>query len=128
MFGLCHSSQTLHSISVTLSVLADGSQFTCMAVYAPTEHSEKQGFLEEISLLAPADSHPWIIFDDFNLVRFPDDKNNEAFHATEAAWFNSTIPDLALLEIPLLGRQFTWSNRRDNPTLVRLDRVVVNDA
>lgn len=102
--------------------LADGGQFTCTAVYAPTEHSEKQGFLEEISLLAPADSHPWIIFDDFNLVRFPDDKNNEAFHATEAAWFNSTVHGFALLEIPLVGRQFTWSNRRDNPTLVRLDR------
>jgi len=61
-------------------------------------------------------------------VRFPDDKNNEAFHAIEAAWFNSTIHDLALLEIPLLGRQFTWSNHRDNPTLVCLDRVFVNDS
>jgi hypothetical protein len=30
---------------------------------------------------------------------------------------------MSLKEIPLHGRQFTWSNGQDNPTLVRLDRA-----
>jgi hypothetical protein len=28
-----------------------------------------------------------------------------------------------LKEIPLNGRRFTWSNQRDTPVLVKLDRV-----
>lgn len=37
--------------------------------------------------------------------------------------FRRCINDTALKEIPLVGRQFTWSNEQDNPTLVKLDRV-----
>ena len=31
--------------------------------------------------------------------------------------------DLALIEIPLVGRKYTWSKGQDNPTLVHLDRM-----
>lgn len=31
---------------------------------------------------------------------------------------------MELKEIPLLGRCYTWSNERDSPTLVKLDRVL----
>ena len=34
------------------------------------------------------------------------------------------VNDLELKEIPLLGRRYTWSNERDSPTLVKLDRVL----
>jgi hypothetical protein len=34
------------------------------------------------------------------------------------------IDDLALKEIPLHGRKFTWSNQQESPTLVKLDRVL----
>jgi exonuclease III len=34
------------------------------------------------------------------------------------------INDLALSDLPLIGRKFTWSNQQDSPTLVRLDRVL----
>ena len=35
--------------------------------------------------------------------------------------FNEIISNLGLLEIPLKGRQFTWSNMQDNPLLEQLD-------
>jgi hypothetical protein len=38
--------------------------------------------------------------------------------------FRRLIDDLALKEIQLHGRKFTWSNQQANPTLVRLDRVL----
>ena len=37
--------------------------------------------------------------------------------------FRRFINDLALKEIPLHGRKYTWSNQQDSPTLVKLDRV-----
>jgi hypothetical protein len=40
--------------------------------------------------------------------------------------FRTTIDDCELLEICLHNRKFTWSNKRENPTLVRLDRAFCN--
>ena len=36
-----------------------------------------------------------------------------------------SLPELQLMELPLLDRMFTWSNKRDTPTLARLDRVLL---
>jgi hypothetical protein len=38
--------------------------------------------------------------------------------------FQRFINDIALKEILLHGRKFTWSNQHESPTLVRLDRVL----
>lgn len=35
--------------------------------------------------------------------------------------FNDTISALRLVELPLHGRKFTWSNKQDPPSLERLD-------
>lgn len=95
-------------------------------IYAPTLHSEKQAFLAEIADLAPQIDGPWLLLGDFNLTRVPSDKNNDHFNSTEARMFNDLINNLALIEIPLVDRAYTWSNRCEDPTLVRLDRCLVN--
>jgi hypothetical protein len=38
--------------------------------------------------------------------------------------FRRLVSDLELKDIPLMGRRYTWSNGRDNPTLVKLDLVL----
>jgi hypothetical protein len=40
--------------------------------------------------------------------------------------FRRTLDDYELVEIALQNRKYTWSNERQNPTLVRLDRVFCN--
>ena len=37
--------------------------------------------------------------------------------------FRKTIDDLGLAELQLLGRLYTWSSERDNPTLERINRA-----
>lgn len=90
-------------------------------------HGEKTLFLAELRAIALQISEPWILIGDFNLVRDTADKNNDLFNFREAQLFSDTINDLALIEIPLVDRAYTWSNRRDIPTLVRLDRCFAND-
>jgi hypothetical protein len=36
------------------------------------------------------------------------------------------INALGLIELPLQGRLYTWSNKRVVPTLIHLDRVFIN--
>lgn len=63
----------------------------------------------------------WFIVGDFNLIRKPEDRNREGADIQEMFLFNETISSLGLLEIPLLGRQFTWTNKQEEPLLERLD-------
>ena len=71
-------------------------------------------------------SDAWVVLGDFNLIRSPDDRSNGNFNHQEAGWFNDAIEAMDLQELPLLDRRFTWSNRQEDPVLVRLDRFFVN--
>lgn len=73
-------------------------------------------------------SGPWFVMGDFNLTRDPADRNNANFNSNLAEQFNNAIYNLQLMELPLMDRQFTWSNKRAIPTLARLDRAFFNLA
>jgi len=100
--------------------------FSLTNVYAPTNREDKASFFSELASMADSISSPWMVLGDFNLTRFPDDKNTDSFNISDANHFNELINTLGLIEIPLVDRAYTWSNRRDDPTLVRLDRCFVN--
>lgn len=114
------------TLTTKFTLNADGSAFFVTNVYAPTLCSEKLAFLAEIADLASQIDGPWLLLGDYNLTREPSDKNNDHFNLSEARQFNDLINILALLEIPLVDRAYTWSNKRETPTLVRLDRCLVN--
>ena len=82
--------------------------------------------MDEISNKVESCTLSLLIGGDFNLIHFPSDKNNTAFHHAEANAFNQTLDDLALIELPLLDRRFTWSNERNTPTLTKIDRMLVS--
>lgn len=65
-----------------------------------------------------------MIAGDFNLIYKDSDKNNANLNRVMMRRFRGLIEDLALKEIPLHGRKFTWSNHQETPVLVKLDRVL----
>jgi hypothetical protein len=71
---------------------------------------------------------PWMTPGDFNLMCFSANKNKSSFHQDEADAFNEATNNLALTELPLTDRLYTWSSNRKEPTLQRIDRAFVNTA
>jgi hypothetical protein len=57
------------------------------------------------------------------LIYEAEDKNNTNLNLSLMGRFRRFLGDSELKEILLLGRKYTWSNERENPTLVRLDRA-----
>ena len=59
-------------------------------------------------------------------MRRQGDKSNDNFNSQWPFVFNAIIEGLDLREIELSGRQFTWANRKSNPTFEKLDRVLAS--
>jgi endonuclease/exonuclease/phosphatase family metal-dependent hydrolase len=63
----------------------------------------------------------WLVLGDFNLLRNPSDRNMSGGDVSETLLFNLAISALGLVELPLFGKQYTWSNKQSAPLLERLD-------
>ena len=127
-FTLISQSFTNYTLTTVVTSLATPDHIYFTNVYAPTDHQLKEDFLTQLQNLQPPQNCPWIILGDFNLMRSPADKNNDSFRSNKADLFNDTIDALALIELPLLDRAYTWTNNRQQPTLQKIDRVFVNLA
>jgi len=48
---------------------------------------------------------------DFNMTRFKEERQRYVGNLNDMDSFNDLIQELALIDIPLGGRSFTWSNK-----------------
>ncbi|CAD6257196.1 unnamed protein product [Miscanthus lutarioriparius] len=117
--------QRVDNFSMSIQFSTDNGQtwwLTC--VYGPQGNEDKIQFLQELRDIRATCQGPWMIAGDFNLIYKDEDKNNVNYNRAMMGRFRRFINDLALKEIPLHGRKYTWSNQQDSPTLVKLDRVL----
>jgi hypothetical protein len=117
-----------YSLSSTFELTTDGTRYTVTNIYAPCGPERRDDFLSELQSLSDLGADPWLLLGDFNIARYAEDRNNDNFDARAADSLNKLIDDLALQDLPLLDRRYTWTNSRDDPTLVRLDRAMINLA
>jgi len=117
---------TPHTLSTAFTSTSSSLAFTITNIYAPASPKGRPDFLDELRSIPSDPNIPWMIIDDFNMIRYPEEKNNSNFRASEAAAFNDYINTECLIELPLLDRSYTWSNQRVEPTLERIDRAFIN--
>jgi endonuclease/exonuclease/phosphatase family metal-dependent hydrolase len=85
----------------------------------------KHIFLSEVVRVCSKKSLPIIIGGDFNIIRRPDEKNNDNYNDRWPFMFNVVIDSLNLMELEMSRRKFTWANRLQNQTFKKLDRILV---
>uniref|UniRef100_A0ACD5ZEV6 Uncharacterized protein n=1 Tax=Avena sativa TaxID=4498 RepID=A0ACD5ZEV6_AVESA len=118
--------QDRFSITVTVSSTSDNMMFMLTNVYAPCESRERGGFYDYIRVLKQEITIPWAITGDFNIYRYMHEKNNNNIAWTDMEEFDSWINELELIDIDICNSKYTWSNKRAQPTLIKLDRVLIN--
>jgi hypothetical protein len=95
--------------------------WTLVSVYGPCRGIERDIFVQWLhDLQIPFDEH-WLLVGDFNFMRSVDNRNKPGADMNDIFIFNEIISYLGLVEIPLEGRKFTWSNMQDQPLLEQLD-------
>jgi hypothetical protein len=95
--------------------------WTLSNIYAPRTHAGKRDFLNWFKNVQMPDMTNWLLVGDFNLYRSPSDRNKSGTNHAEMYLFNEAISALGLVELPLKGRRFTWTNKQSSPLLERLD-------
>jgi hypothetical protein len=96
-------------------------------VYGPAQDDRKEQFLIELSNICAQNKLPPTSGGDFNILRFSSEKNKNFTANRFSDMFNWIINSYELREIVMNGGKFTWSNNQMNPTLEKLDRVLMNN-
>lgn len=66
----------------------------------------------------------WCLGGDFNVIRFPWERSRLGGIWSAMKEFLDFISELGLLDIPLTGGQFAWSNNRASQTWSRIDQFL----
>uniref|UniRef100_A0A453HYZ6 Endonuclease/exonuclease/phosphatase domain-containing protein n=1 Tax=Aegilops tauschii subsp. strangulata TaxID=200361 RepID=A0A453HYZ6_AEGTS len=114
---------TTNTISVCVATAA-GTPWWITVVYEPRDDAAKVAFLEELREFRADCPGPWMLCGDFNLILCSEDKNTSNLNRRMMGKFRRLVNDLALKEVYLNVRRYTWSNEQSPPTLVHLDRVL----
>ncbi|GMJ15548.1 hypothetical protein HRI_005224000 [Hibiscus trionum] len=112
---------------IALFGLIKGSQepYGFINVYAPYVESEKLSFFTDLKSFMDNYQVNWIIGGDFNAYLSSEEKFGSTVNRSTIEVFRNFIQESQLVDLPLSGGSFTWSNNRDPPTFIRLDRFLV---
>ena len=70
---------------------------------------------------------PWCLGGDFNVLRFPGERNREGRWTGTMRRFSQIIDELELKDLPLQGGVFTWTGGLGNQRMARLDKFLITN-
>ncbi|KAH7687154.1 Exodeoxyribonuclease III protein [Dioscorea alata] len=124
--SLIHSG--VFSLTLEFSNRLDNSVWLCTSVYGPNARSLRSDFWNELRLIRNLRSSPWVICGDFNVMFSLNDKNTEIHNLGDLVNAQIFLNELNLIDPPLHGRGFTWTNGQEVPIWERLDRFLFSQC
>ena len=121
---MSHVSLQSHSVTAKIASRSDPRlAWWITVVYGPLDANAQQAFLNELVALHSSLLGPWLLCGDFNMIYRAADKNNDRLDRRCMRRFRRFLGAVAVEELHLNGRLFTWTNERLHPTLERIDRA-----
>lgn len=109
--------QNNYAASFEFFSLHNGAAWFLTNVYAPCTPVGKRDFRLWFRNIQMLDTVDWLIVGDFNLYRNPEDRNKPGADYAKMLLFNDAISYLGLIELPLKGRRYMWTNKQHPPSL-----------
>ena len=69
---------------------------------------------------------PWCLGGDFNVTRFSSERSGASRHRSAMREFSDFVSEQGMMDLPLVGGAYTWSNSQDPPVWSRIDRFLVS--
>jgi hypothetical protein len=114
-----------YAIACSFRSVNDDFKWAFTGVYGPNMDNDRLVLWDELSGLMERWVVPWCIGGDFNATRFPSERLGNHRYAPSMEEFSRFIFDHGLMDIPLMGGQFTWSN---GTSWSRIDRFLLSSG
>ncbi|XP_023769286.1 uncharacterized protein LOC111917882 [Lactuca sativa] len=126
---ISHNHVSVHDGFVVIEAVwvRSGLQVNFIVVYAPQGLSKKRLLWIDIYNFISNSSGECIIMGDFNEVRDESERMGSKFYMFSARVFNDFINSLNLVDVPLGGPRFTWSDKWGSK-FSKLDRFLVTEG
>ncbi|XP_077252794.1 uncharacterized protein LOC143892217 [Tasmannia lanceolata] len=107
-----------YSISIVLGQVGNKDVITFSGIYGPTHRTAKHQLWAELTLIRNKWGNPWCLGGDFNEIRRVEERLGCSRTSQNMLAFSDFIAETELIDIPLMGAQFSWSR---NSRKSRLD-------
>lgn len=107
------------------------NQVPCLIIniYSPCNLNDRRVLGEELRCLRIDNlTLAWCIMGDFNAVRCPSERIDRlaGLVSREIEEFDEFIEDMGLIDLPLIGRKYTW-HRANGTSSSRIDRFLLSE-
>lgn len=114
------------SLTLKFTNKVDNQSWACTTVYGPTSRTIRCEFWEELCLAHDLCFSTWVLCGNFNTVFSLNDKNRGFPNSSDLTIAQNFLNELDLVDPPLLGRRFTWTNGQLDPIWTRLERFLLS--
>jgi exonuclease III len=111
-------------ITADLRLMMDDQMIRITGVYGPTTGTHRTKFLQQIREQKSMHDEPWMICGDFNLILRSQERKSGNMWPRDRE-FKNLIDELSMMDIPLQGRNYTWSN---GMAMAKLDRFLISPS
>lgn len=112
------------TVSAQLKDARSHAEWVATSVYGPSKASDEADFCVELSQVGGMWNHPWLLGGDFSSIRFPNEKRVGCVINPLMWTFSDWILHHDIVDLPLRGADFTWSNMQEDLVMCRLDRFL----
>ena len=117
-----------YSVSCKFQSVLNQSEWVFSGVYGPQMDRERLLMWYELVGISSWWDVPWCIGGDLKVVRFPSEKLRGLTFTQAMVGFSDFISSCGLVDPPLKGGQFTWSNSKEKEAMSRIDRFLYTAA
>lgn len=108
-------------LAVRFTSTLSANSWTLYNVYGPCTGDDRITFTNWMYEMDIQDDEDCPLVGDFNYIRCPENRNKPGGDYNDMFIFNDIIQKQNLIELPIKGRSYTWSNMQQDPLLEQLD-------
>jgi exonuclease III len=112
------------SVSCKFKNVEDQKIWMFTGVYGPNDARDRRLMWDELAGMRSWWEVPWVLGGDFNVVRFPSERVGSDSFSPAMHEFSDFISVHGLVDLPLSGGNFTWTNNREVSSMSKLDRFL----
>ncbi|KAG6652145.1 hypothetical protein CIPAW_06G163400 [Carya illinoinensis] len=112
-----------YTVACSFEMVEDNFLWAFAGIYGPNVNNSRHLLWEELAGVHNWWDLPMCIGGDFNITRFPSERSGDSRLRPAMTEFSDCIFDLNMVDLPLMGGRFTWSNSQ---MWSRLDRFLIS--